>query len=222
MISPQKENGYTPIANEIMDALAKIRIPGQARQVLDFILRKTYGWNKKQAIISLSQFVEGTGLSKVSICKGLNKLLEMKIITKLGNAKSYFTKLGNDFDVTYGFQKQYKLWLTLPKKVTSQKSKNTLPKKEIHVTKLGNTPLKTKELKKDKHLEFVFLTKNEYQKLTEQYSISVIKSKIEDLNNYIGSKGKKYKSHYHTILAWLRRDGVPIERKQPSLQEVVS
>lgn len=82
MANPQIENGYTRIANEIMDALAKIRIPGQARQVLDFILRKTYGWNKKTDMISLSQFVEGTGLSKVAVCKGINKLLGMNIITK--------------------------------------------------------------------------------------------------------------------------------------------
>jgi hypothetical protein len=76
--------------------------------------------------------------------------------------------------------------------------------------------------KKDIYGEFVKLTKNEYGKLTDKYSNIVIKSEIEDLNNYIGSTGKKYKSHYHTILSWLRKDGVPIERKQPSLQEVVS
>jgi len=34
---------------------------------------------------------------------------------------------------------------------------------------------------------------------------------ITKLNNYIGSKGKKYKSHYHTILNWSRRD---IEQKK--------
>lgn len=144
MANPQKENGYTAIANEIMEALAKTRIPGQARQVLDFILRKTYGWNKKESVVSLPEFVEGTGLSKVAICKSLNKLLDMNIITKLGNAKSHFTKLGNDYSITYGFQKQYKLWKTLPKKVTFfsryPKRKSTLPKK---VT----PPLNTKKIK---------------------------------------------------------------------------
>ena len=47
MANPQKENGYTSIANDIVEALAGIRIPGEARQCLDVILRKTYGWNKK-------------------------------------------------------------------------------------------------------------------------------------------------------------------------------
>jgi len=34
------------------------------------------------------------------------------------------------------------------------------------------------------------------------------------LDNYIGSKGKKYKSHYHTILNWYRRD--QIQSSKPS------
>jgi len=62
MAEPQKENGYTPIANEIMEALCRIRIPGEERQVLDCILRKTYGWNKCEDAISLTQFMEMTGL----------------------------------------------------------------------------------------------------------------------------------------------------------------
>lgn len=48
MANPQCENGFTKIANELMEALAKIRIPGEARQVLDVIFRQTYGWNKKR------------------------------------------------------------------------------------------------------------------------------------------------------------------------------
>jgi phage replication O-like protein O len=87
MASPQKENGYTAIANEIMDALAKIRIPGEERQVLDSILRKTYGWNKCEDPIALSQFVEMTGLNKPHIVRSINGLLLKKviIITQKGN-----------------------------------------------------------------------------------------------------------------------------------------
>jgi len=135
-------NGYVKITNESMEALAKIRIPGQARQVLDFILRKTYGWNKKTDMISLSQFVAGTGLSKVAVCKAINKLLKMNLITKKGNALSLFTKKGNEVAITYGFQKNYNLWLPLPKKVT-------LPKKVKYVTKKGNRTLPKKDTTKD-------------------------------------------------------------------------
>lgn len=136
------ENGYVKITNKSMEALAKIRIPGQARQVLDFILRKTYGWNKKTDMISLSQFVKGTGLSKVAVCKSINKLLMMNIITKKGNALSLFTKKGKDIVITYGFQKNYNHWLSLPKKVT-------LPKKVKDVTQKGNLTLPILDTTKD-------------------------------------------------------------------------
>ena len=96
MANPHKKNGFVPIAFEIMEALAKTRIPGQARQILDFILRKTYGWDKKEDSISLSQFTEATNLTKTHVCRGINKLIEMNIITKKGNAHSLFTKKGND------------------------------------------------------------------------------------------------------------------------------
>lgn len=136
MANPQP-NEFTKISNEILDALCKIRIPGQARQVLDFILRKTYGWNKKIDQISLSTFVEGTNLSKVAICKSIKKLVAMGLITQKGNAMSRFTQKGNDTIVTYGFQKDYDKWHALPKKVT-------LPKKVKHVTQKGKETLPKK------------------------------------------------------------------------------
>ena len=129
-MNPQLENGHTRIANEIMDALAGIRIPGQARQVLDVIIRKTYGWQKKTDKISLSQFAESTGMTKVTVSKAINKLLKMNLITKEGSALSCFTKKGNDYSIIYGLQKDYGKWLPLPKKVT-------LPKKVKNVTQKG-------------------------------------------------------------------------------------
>lgn len=119
--NPQKENGYIAIANELWDALAHIRINGEARQVLDVILRKTYGFNKKADCIPLSQFVEATGMSKIGVRKGLNKLLAMGIVTQKGNA------IANE----YGVVKDYSLWRPLPKKVT-------VPKKVTTVTQKGN------------------------------------------------------------------------------------
>jgi hypothetical protein len=61
---------------------------------------------------------------------------------------------------------------------------------------------------KDKQLflEFVYLTDDEYGKLLDKFGEQGVKDRIEKLNNYIGSKGTKYKSHYHTILTWANRD----------------
>lgn len=80
MANPQLENGYLKIANELWEALTRIRIPGEARQCLDLIIRKTYGWDKKTDKISLNQFSLATGIRKSNINRILNSLLEMNII----------------------------------------------------------------------------------------------------------------------------------------------
>lgn len=68
---------------------------------------------------------------------------------------------------------------------------------------------KRKEIYKEKksyksYGEFknVLLTDDEYHKLEESNLLTY----IDSLSNYIASKGKKYRSHYATILTWSRKD----------------
>ena len=60
--------------------------------------------------------------------------------------------------------------------------------------------------KKKIYKEKVLLTDKEYVKLKNQFGEKGTESRIENLNNYLCSKGKKYASHYHTILAWERKN----------------
>lgn len=120
MAIPQKENGYTPIANEIMEALARIRIPGEARQMLDVIIRKTYGFNKKIDQIATSQFMELTGLPNFSIHRARKRLLYAKMITVSKNANSQI--------LSYSFQKDYHKWVTVCKNAQCAKKSSTISK----------------------------------------------------------------------------------------------
>jgi phage replication O-like protein O len=103
--SIQKEDGYTSIANDLLDQLCKIRIPGEARQVLDVIFRQTYGWNKKEDMISLSQFSEKTGLAKPNVVRAIKQLLDMRLIIRSDN------KDGS----VYGPNKRCDQWIRVPK-----------------------------------------------------------------------------------------------------------
>lgn len=85
MTNVQLENGYTKIANELMDALCHFRINGEARQVLDCIIRKTYGYNKKEDWIAHSQIVEMTGMLKGNVSRELSKLITRKLVIKTDN-----------------------------------------------------------------------------------------------------------------------------------------
>lgn len=115
-MNPQKENGYTAIANEIMEALARFRLPGEARQMLDVIIRKTYGFNKKKDQIATSQFMKATGLHNFSIHRARARLLLAKMITVSKNANSQI--------LTYSFQKDYDKWIPYAKKHTVSKNAN--------------------------------------------------------------------------------------------------
>lgn len=61
---------------------------------------------------------------------------------------------------------------------------------------------------KHKHHEYVFLSFSEHRKLVERFGGKETEEAIQNLNDYIGSRGfqRKYKSHYHTILTWKRKD----------------
>lgn len=84
-------------------------------------------------------------------------------------------------------------------------SQETVSKQSLDTNKKEK---KEKKDKKDEYSEFVRLTKDEYEKLIKRLGPTTTSNYIERLNNYIGSSGKKYKSHYHTILQWVRRDEV--------------
>ncbi|MBM4137819.1 MAG: replication protein, partial [Nitrospira sp.] len=109
--SPQLEDGYTRLANELLEAMARHRLPGEVRQIIDVILRLTYGYQKKTASITLSQFSLATGLKKPNIVRALNRAINSKIVIKTDNGKS----------VSYCFQKDYTIWKSLSKKITTMR-----------------------------------------------------------------------------------------------------
>jgi hypothetical protein len=69
-------------------------------------------------------------------------------------------------------------------------------------------------------MDFVFLSDEEHKKLIEKFGEPLTSSLIEDLNIGIGSKGYKYKSHYHTILSWQRKNEKEKPQKENTAQQV--
>jgi phage replication O-like protein O len=204
--SPQKENGFTPIANEIMDALCRTRIPGEERQVLDAILRKTYGWSKCEDKISMGQIAELTGMKRPNVARALKGLLSKQIALVI--------KSDNRGINTLKFNKNYEQWV-LSKAITVIKSDNKsvikndnrgVIKSDTHKRKYKEKKEKNNTISKVQYLDSVFLADGEYVKLVEKYGKDATGKAIEILNNGIMSKGYKYKSHYHTIIGWPMRE----------------
>jgi hypothetical protein len=91
------------------------------------------------------------------------------------------------------------------------KPDNYIQKPRQAIVSTGNNPqTKLKESKvkesKEKYADFVTMTKEEYQKLIEQFNERGAKDRIERLSLYKGSTGKKYASDYLTILSWERKN----------------
>ena len=80
MADVQPENGYTKIANELIEALARAKLNGTQRRILDIIIRSTYGWNKKSHPISLTFIEQGTGIDKTQIKRELKTLIQKQIV----------------------------------------------------------------------------------------------------------------------------------------------
>jgi phage replication O-like protein O len=145
MASPQLENGYFSIATEFWDALARYRLPGEQMQVLMVVIRKTWGFHKKEDGIPLSQFQQATGINKPNISRALNELLSKKIIVKNG-----FIKIDNKHIQVLGINKDFQKWVPLSKKITTfiKKDKKALSKK---ITSKYN---RSKDNPKDIHANF--------------------------------------------------------------------
>ena len=123
MASPQVKNGYFLVSIEFFEELCKAHINRESRQMLDVIIRQTWGYHRKTAEIPTLLFEKLTGLGRQAIHKARKKLLDINIIT--------ITQKGNSQVKTYCIQKDYEIWKVLPKKVTvrPQKGNSPLPKK---------------------------------------------------------------------------------------------
>lgn len=104
---------------------------------------------------------------------------------------------------------------------------DVLPFREWVYSKL-ETVKKKEEVKQSTHpklkfLEFIYLTQEEYGNLISGYGLEKVKELIARMNDYIGSKWDKYKSHYFTALSrftqkWVKR--IDIQKELPPKPEV--
>jgi phage replication O-like protein O len=211
MANPQAENGHVDIANEIIEALAGIRLSGEEVQCLWVIIRKTYGWKKLEDKISLSQFAVMTGIKKQHVSRALIKLSSKMVIA--------ITKNGDSQINSYKFIKDFDKWKPSPKKATlSPILVKGVPNigKGVSPKMVNTKDTITKDtITKERHGEFknVLLTPEELIKLKEKFWDG-LSDKIEALGLWKESKGKKTKSDYATILSWARREPKPTPKQK--------
>jgi phage replication O-like protein O len=87
--NPQLENGYTKIANEIIENLARINLSPYENRLLMAIIRMTYGWGKKTDFVSISQLGKLTKLDRRNISRTKLRLLHRKLIKQTDSKLSF-------------------------------------------------------------------------------------------------------------------------------------
>lgn len=85
---PQVEDGYTRIADELMNALCTADFTAREFRVVNFVIKQTYGWNRKSHRMSASFIAGGTGLHESRASKVLNELIRRKVIIRDGGSRS--------------------------------------------------------------------------------------------------------------------------------------
>ena len=115
MASPQLENGFTRIAHEILEHLCWPGINGSELRLIIFVIRKTYGYGKKQDKISLSQFQKGLLIKRANVCRSIRSLVAKRILHKTNNI--------------YKFNKNWEEWVVAKRIHSSQKDNGVVAKR---------------------------------------------------------------------------------------------
>ena len=98
MSNPQIENGYTRLANELMDAIIAFDFSKRQYKILLSVIRKTYGYGKKTDDISTRQVAEMTGIDQGHCVRTINELCEMKVMLKQHGQYGQVLEINKHFD----------------------------------------------------------------------------------------------------------------------------
>lgn len=100
------EGDFTRLHNTILEKLALARFTASEYRCLMFLFRMTYGWQKKEDAISLSQWATGIGLDpekyRHNALRTLQGLIAKRVIYTKDN--------GNNKPATWGFNKHFDEW----------------------------------------------------------------------------------------------------------------
>ena len=160
----------------------------------------------KEFNVPMLTLLSESKLTKNDLYKSRNKLKQFGLLEfkERGGNKSTIYKM-NSVVSLYGTQNDTQNGTQIiTQDMTQSMAQN------VNILKTRNKKPETrnkKEIIKEKFGEFenVLLSADELQKLKSKLGAET-ESYIERLSSYIASSGKRYKSHYATILSWTQKD----------------
>ncbi|SDC69241.1 phage replication protein O [Paenibacillus sp. UNCCL117] len=102
VVNPQKERGYVGLANDIWDEIIRRDFTKRQKDILQFIIRMSYGCGRKTAFIPKQKDFSLCGVGENKIKSELEYLENCKVIR--------WDRVGNE----YGLNKDYDAWQVSP------------------------------------------------------------------------------------------------------------
>lgn len=115
--SPQLEDGFTRIANELYEAILGFGFTQRQLLVLLTVLRKTYGYGKKEDDMSAAQIGQMCNVGRNHVTEVIGQLVHMKVLTRASGT----------FGLVLGINKAYSGWLKVVPNRDTLSQKGTSP-----------------------------------------------------------------------------------------------
>lgn len=162
MANPQTENGFTKIANEILEKLSLYGINGSEYRIILLVIRKTYGFGKKKDKISLTQFQKGTLMNRAQAVKTIKTLVCKRILLKENNG--------------YIFNKNWEQWVvhkripSMQKDTTASMQKHTKSSMQKHTHKRKKETITKENIAKQSFAPLIVEVIDSFKDINPSYS----------------------------------------------------
>lgn len=191
--TPQLEDGYTRIANELFEAILGYGFSEREYGVVFSILRKTYGYGKKEDDMSASQIGEMIGKHRNHVTVAINGLVEKNVLTKRQGS----------YGMILGINKNYQDW---GKKATdsteSVLDKHTASTKSVLLKLVPNQYSSSTESVHVASTESVHTKENLSKETNKRKRASLGKLCFADWMAKVKAEGKKPIPEDHAVFAY--------------------
>lgn len=230
--NPEIEDGFTRIANELLEAVTKAIssgiIVGQESAIVLWIIRYTYGFHQTNGFFHTSYIAKELGLPKSWVSQLLSRLQKKNIIIKNGNQislnkhykewKSLVTTKQNNEDDSLVTTKQ-RLVTTKQDLVTTKQQEPTKQEQILSEETPKENCTKKTVLKKtsiegnkkqrisfnENTLQFVGITDEKIKKWQDSFNCDVV-SELKKMECWLAADPRRRKKNYEKfIVGWLSR-----------------
>ena len=180
MANPQKENGSTDIANELLESIYNAKFNGTELAIILCVLRYTYGFHRKDHELSISFIAKAIDRHKHEVSKYVKKLVDEHVLIEY--EKPSFSSVRQ-----IGINKDYSKWNNYQsvKLLTPSKNTNTTVSKitDRGVSKITDQETKNEETKnKTKNIySATYYQNEELNNIFIEYL--VIRKKLKAINS---------------------------------------